>query len=255
MGDAFGSILTRCWEAGAVAGAAFEVVERDDGYIGVGDAARYFAGADSWSSVEQWACERVTGRVLDVGCGAGRHALPLQAAGHEVAGLDASPGAVAVATQRGVAAVVGSVEQIPSGLGLFDTVLLLGNNLGLLASAERAAVVLSNLAAIMRPGGRLLGSGLDPYRTATDAHLAYHDWNRQRGRMPGQVRMRVRDGALATSWFDYLFVSLTELQEILTNTPWELGHVEEHEGSYAVLLNYRKSHCDNPRHVRTTGVH
>jgi hypothetical protein len=116
-------------------------------------------------------------------------------------------------------------------LGPFDTVLLLGNNLGLLASAERATVVLSNLATVMRPGGRLLGSGLDPYRTGIEAYLAYHDWNRQRGRMPGQVRMRVRDGALATSWFDYLFVSLTELQKILTNTPWQLGQVEEHEGS------------------------
>lgn len=239
VGDAFGAILARCWEAGAVAGAAFEVVERDDGYLGAGDVARYFAGADSWSPVERWACGQVTGRVLDVGCGAGRRALPLQEAGHEVVGLDASPGVVTVATQRGVTAVVGSVEQIPLGLGLFDTVLLLGNNLGLLSSAKRAAVVLSSLAAVTRPGGRLLGSGLDPYRTGTEAHLAYHDWNRQRGRMPGQVRMRVRDGAIATPWFDYLFVSLAELREIVAETPWQLRHVEEHEGSYAVHLDHR----------------
>jgi SAM-dependent methyltransferase len=237
VGDAFGAVLARCWEAGAVAGAAFEVVERDDGYISVGDAARYFAGADSWSPVERWACGQVTGRVLDVGCGAGRHALPLQQAGHEVVGLDASPGAVAVATQRGVNAVVGSVDQIPPGLGLFDTVLLLGNNLGLLASPERAAVVLDSLAAVTRPGGRLLGSGLDPYRTGTEAHLAYHDWNRQRGRMPGQVRMRIRDGAITTPWFDYMFVSLAELRNILTDTPWQLRHADEEGGSYAVLLD------------------
>lgn len=239
VGDAFGAVLARCWDAGAVAGAAFEVVERDDGYTGVGDAARYFAGADSWSPVERWACGQVTGRVLDVGCGVGRHALPLQEAGHEVVGLDASAGTVAVATQRGVNAVVGSVEQIPSGLGLFDTVLLLGNNLGLLTSAERAAVVLGSPAAVTRPGGRLLGSGLDPYRTGTEAHLAYHDWNRQRSRWPGQVCMRVRDGAIATPWFDYLFVSLAELREILTDTSWQLRHVNEHEGSYAVLSDHR----------------
>jgi hypothetical protein len=128
-----------------------------------------------------------------------------------------------------VAAVVGSVEQIPSGLGLFDTVLLLGNNLGLLASAERAAVVLGNLAAVTKPRGQLLGSGLDPYRTDTETHLAYHDWNRQRGRLPGQVRMRVRDGAIATPWFDYLFVSLAELQEILTSMPWQLRDVAEED--------------------------
>lgn len=239
MGDAFGAVLARCWEAGAVAGVAFDVVERDDGFIGVGDAARWFAGADSWSPVERWACAQVTGRVLDVGCGAGRHALPLQQAGHEVVGLDASPGAVAVAMRRGVSAVVGTVERIPPELGLFDTVLLLGNNLGMLASADHAAVVLDNIATVTRPGGRLLGTGLDPYQTGTETHRAYHDWNRQRGRMPGQVRMRVRDGAIATTWFDYMFVSLAELREILRDTPWRLRHVEEEEGSYAVHLEYR----------------
>lgn len=91
-GDAFGAILRRCWDAGVATGSAFEIVERDDGYIGVGDAARYFAGAESWSPVERWACQRVAGRVLDVGCGAGRHALPLTQSGHDVVGLDASPG-------------------------------------------------------------------------------------------------------------------------------------------------------------------
>lgn len=239
MGDAFGAILRRCWDAGVVTGTAFEIVERDDGYIGVGDAARYFAGSDSWSPVERWACGHVTGRVLDVGCGVGRHALPLMQAGYEVVGVDASPGAVAVAAQRGVAAVAGSVEQIPPELGLYDTVLLLGNNLGLLANRQQAHVVLDNLAAVTRPGGRLLGSGLDPYRTSNEAHLAYHTWNRQRGRLPGQVRMRIRDGAIATRWFDYLFVCFAELREILVDTPWQLHQVNEYEASYAVHLDYR----------------
>jgi hypothetical protein len=85
---------------------------------------------------------------------AGRHALPLQEARHEVVGLDASPWSGRRATRRGVNAVIGSVERIPSGLDLFDT--LLGNNLGLLASAERAAVVQPGLVLSARTGS---GSG------------------------------------------------------------------------------------------------
>ncbi|MPZ82397.1 MAG: methyltransferase domain-containing protein [Actinophytocola sp.] len=239
IGDAFGTILKRCMDVGVAAGVAHEIVERDDGYLGVGDAVRYFAADDEWSPVDRWACDRATGRVLDVGCGAGRHALPLARKGHDVVGLDASPGAVDVATRRGVTAVLGTVEQLPPALGSFDTVLLLGNNLGLLAGPGHARTVLANLAAATRPGGRLLGTGLDPHHTNDEAHLAYHDRNRQRGRLPGQARLRIRDGAVATEWFDYLFVPLAELRELLAETPWHLRQAFEHEAGYAVHLDHR----------------
>lgn len=78
IGDAFGRVLTRCWEAGVHEGVAFEVVERDDGYLGVTDAATYFAPADAWSEPERWGCEQAVDRVLDVGCGAGRHAVVIR---------------------------------------------------------------------------------------------------------------------------------------------------------------------------------
>jgi hypothetical protein len=33
------------------AGCCFEIVERDDGYIGITDAARYFVGPELWSEL------------------------------------------------------------------------------------------------------------------------------------------------------------------------------------------------------------
>jgi len=60
--------------------------ERDDGWFDVsaGAPAYFAAPLRRWPSVERRAMREVRGRVLDVGCGAGRLALYLQARGHEV---------------------------------------------------------------------------------------------------------------------------------------------------------------------------
>lgn len=235
-GDAFGRVLERCHAAGGRPGVAYAVVERDDGHIGVHDAAAYFAGRDDWPEPERRICAGLDGRVLDVGCGAGRHAAVLAADGLDVVGVDTSPGAVAVARARGVDARAGSATALPGGLGTFDAVLLLGNNVGLLGSAATAPEVLAELARVTAPGGRLLLSGLDPFDTDDREHLDYHRWNRERGRLPGQCRIRLRDGRLATEWFDYLFLSEPELRAFVDPSPWRLTRWEREGHGYAVEL-------------------
>ena len=44
----------------------------------------------------------------------------------------------------------------------------------------------------------------------------------KRGRMPGQVRIRIRFEKYATRWFDYLLVSREEMKEILEGTGWKV---------------------------------
>ncbi len=126
IGDAFGEMLRRCHAAGRRPGAAFEVIERSDGLISVGDAARYFADVDAWPEYEQHVLTELSGTVLDVGCGAGRHAAVLTAAGWDVLGVDQSSGAVDVACDRGAKAVVGTATALPHGIGRFSSILLLG---------------------------------------------------------------------------------------------------------------------------------
>jgi hypothetical protein len=89
-----------------------EVVERDDGCVFTGEPAWYLAPFRAWWSQERRAMRFVRGRVLDLGCGAGRVGLHLQSRGHEVVGIDVSPLAVEIARQRGLADV---------RLGTFDS--------------------------------------------------------------------------------------------------------------------------------------
>jgi SAM-dependent methyltransferase len=63
-------------------------------------------------------------RLLDVGCGSGGAALLASERGAQVAGLDASPGSIAVARERLPAGDfrVGDMEQLPWSDGSFDAV-------------------------------------------------------------------------------------------------------------------------------------
>jgi hypothetical protein len=57
-------------------------------------------------------------------------------------------------------------------------------------------------------------------KTDNPLHFAYHRRNRRRGRMAGQLRIRVRYQKYATPWFDYLVVSRKEMGTLLRGTGW-----------------------------------
>jgi 2-polyprenyl-3-methyl-5-hydroxy-6-metoxy-1,4-benzoquinol methylase len=99
LDDAYGRLILDYFEEGK----GIEVVERDDGFVNAsGDGpGAYVAPFRCWPKLERSALRLVRGRVLDVGCGAGRVALELQERGHEVVGIDVSPLAVEVARRRG----------------------------------------------------------------------------------------------------------------------------------------------------------
>lgn len=206
-------------------GEAFELVERDDGWIAPsGGPEQYFRAYEDWPPRQQVAMDHVEGRVLDIGCGAGRHSLYLQERGHEVVGIDVSPNAVQVCRNRGLTDVRElDIQSLSELEGSFDTIVMLGNNFGLIGTRETAPTRLEALADIAAPGATLLAESRDPYDTDDPDHLAYHDRNEERGRLGGALRIRVRYRRHATPWFDYLLASPGEMASILEGSPWRLG--------------------------------
>ena len=216
------------------------IVERDDGLVETDSpSTHYLASYEQWSEDERTAMERVRGRVLDVGVGAGRHALYLQERGHDVAGIDVSPGALEVCRRRGLNDVrLMPAQRVSRQLGTFDTILMMGNNFGLMESRERARRLLRRFARIGAPEGRIIAATLNIHATENPDHLAYHERNRQRGRMAGQLRLRLRYHKLRSPWFDYLMVSPEELCELTEGTPWHVAEVigNPAQGLYIAVL-------------------
>jgi predicted RNA methylase len=219
--DAFGHMLLDQFNGQE----AVELIEQEDGFIIASmKSRRYFSEYQDWDPVEQEAMRwLVPGRLLDLGCGAGRVALYLQDHGHEVVGIDVSPLAIDVCRRRGLKdARVLSITQVGRELGVFDTLLMMGNNWGLMGNRKRARWLLRKFYALTSPGARIIAASNDIYQTESPYHLAYQAYNRERGRMSGQIRMRVRYLAYRSDWSDYLMVSRDEMQSILGGTGWRV---------------------------------
>ncbi len=214
-----------------------EIVERDDGYVDVDNLKVYFSEYKEWAPAEKKAMRYARGRVLDIGSGAGRHSLYLQGKGLEVLAIDNSPLAIKVCKLRGLRnAKVVPIGQISSKLGVFDTVLMLGNNFGLFGSFEGAKRLLKKLSRVTSTKGRIIAQSSDVYKTNNPDHLSYHELNRKRGRMAGQIRLRVRYKKYATPWFDYLLVSKEEMENIFDGTDWRVSRFIDSDGPIYIVI-------------------
>ena len=217
----------------------FEIIERDDGFFSTSPGPQlYFLEHADWPACEQQAMAYVRGRVLDLGCGAGRHALYLQAQGLEVLGIDVSPLAIQVCQARGLReARVLSITQLSRRLGRFDTLLMLGNNFALVGNPKRARWLLRRFYHMTSPDSRIIAETRDPYQTNLPEHLDYHRRNREQGKMSGAARIRVRYKRFVSPWIDFLMLSKEELQTLLASTGW---HVREFldgpQGIYVAII-------------------
>jgi SAM-dependent methyltransferase len=242
--DAYGQLMVDWFEGRPAA----EMVEREDGLIQANRGPlAYFLPFRRWAAPERRGLRWVRGRVLDAGCGPGRVALELQARGHEVVGIDLSPLAVQVARARGVRdARVLPLDEVGPELGVFETIVMYGNNFGLFGSSSGATRILKRLTQITTSAARVVAGSLDPYATEDPAHLAYHRHNLARGRMPGQTRLRIRHRMLATPWFDYLFVSPEEMSALAASAGWRMRSVISDGAPYYVAVLERAGGAATP---------
>ena len=217
-----------------------EIIERDDNYIDIsGGPEPYFDEFKDWPQFQQEAIKFANGKCLDVGAGAGRVSLYLQNLGLEVLAIDNSPLAIKVCRERGVKnaklLAFENIEELKPSK--FDTIIMYGNNFGLFENFEKAQLILKKLHQITNDNSIIIAESNDPYKTDDPVHLSYHKLNKSRGKMSGQITIRVRFKNYIGDWFEYLLVSKSEMKEILEGTGWKINNfIDSISSSYIAII-------------------
>src|SRR5205823_4669815 len=130
------------------------------------------------------------------------------------------PLAVRVAKRRGVKkAHLVPFTQLDDRFGLYDSLVMWGNNFGLFGTAKRMRWMLRRLKGLTTPGAKIVAQTVDIYHEPiVPEHGAYHRFNRSRGRMSGELRIRVLYKKYRSPWFDYIMAAPHEVQAIVDGT-------------------------------------
>ncbi|MEG1902931.1 MAG: class I SAM-dependent methyltransferase [Bacteroidales bacterium] len=175
------------------------------------DIATFFRDYEKMPKAEQLALDLCQGRVLDIGAGAGNHALWLQQRNHKVTAIDISEGAVEVMKGRLIKDV--RLQNYFSMTGeKYDTLLLLMNGIGIVQRIERFGEFFSKAKELLNDGGKiLLDSSNIIYLFMEEDGSALIDLN---SNYYGEMQYRMDYGTFAGESFDWIFIDFDTLAEL-----------------------------------------
>ncbi len=173
----------------------------------------YFRSLKDMPPLELAALDAVHGKVLEIGAGAGSHALELQNRGLEVHALEISAASCEVMQRRGVKTVLcEDIFEFKSGT--YDTLLLLMNGIGLCGTLERFETFLKQAKTLLSPEGQIVFDSSDVnYMYVHTLKPSYYY---------GQVECCYEYGLELTPWFNWLYLDSQTMSKIARSLGWEV---------------------------------
>jgi SAM-dependent methyltransferase len=201
-------------------------------------AAYFFRTLLAMPELERQALDECRGRVLDLGAGAGCHALELQSRGFtDVKAIDQSAGAVQVMQARGVQQVAlrDIMAPRPADELPYDTILMLMNGLGLAGTLEGLDKFLIHARTLLAPDGQILATSSDiSYLYEDEEGALVLDLN---GPYYGEVEYTFQYKKQTGKPFPWLFIDAALLEDAARQAGYEVDFIDTDEnGQYLVRL-------------------
>lgn len=160
--------------------------------------------------LEKAALKKCSGKILDVGCGAGSHSLYLQEERKlPVTAIDTSPGAIEVCRLRGIRDARNMAFEDLSG-EKYDTILLLMNGTGIVGRLNKLDDFFRKLRELLNPEGRVLIDSSDlSYLFDPDEDGGI--WVDAADGYYGELQYRLKYKGETSSSFDWLYLDFNSL--------------------------------------------
>jgi hypothetical protein len=169
----------------------------------------FFRTYDDMPEIEKKALMLCSGKILDVGAGAGAHTLCLQEQGKQCVALEISRPATRVMQERGVKEVWwNNFFKLPQGVR-FDTLLLLMNGIGLCGTIQGLQEFLQKAGTMLHPDGKIIFDSSDVSylyeqedgSVNIDINSAYH----------GEIDFRMQYKKIKGPSFHWLYIDFDTL--------------------------------------------
>jgi hypothetical protein len=118
-----------------------------------------------------------------------------------------------------------SADDIQLDRSDFRTVVLFGNNFGIMGQPEGVVKMLKGFHHVTSDDAVVLAGSLDPSKTEEEMHLAYHAKNRAEGNPPGLVRLRNKYKGEVDDWWYLLLAGKELMAELAEKAGWYIDRM------------------------------
>ena len=165
-----------------------------------------FRGFNEMPKIEQIALQQAKGNILEVGCGAGSHALYLQSQNKNVTAIDISPLSIQIATKRGVKnAICADFFNFESSKP-FETILILMNGIGIAGKTSKLYTFFEQAKKLLSPNGQILVDSSDLIYLFEDEDVS------DRSKYYGEMTYQISYGDTKSEEFDWLYLDFEQLK-------------------------------------------
>ena len=191
-----------------------------------------FRTLEEMPDLEICAIENAKGRVLDVGAGAGVHALEMKKKGCDVLAIDISKGAIEYLKKSGLE--VQEIDFFQLKDQKFDTITMLMNGIGIAGSLANLENTLNHAKSLLNPGGKIVCDSCDIRYLYEDEDGAL--WVNLNTEYYGNFRFQMKYKKEKGPWFDWLYVDFDSLFTAANNVGLKCRRIYDNDDNYLAEL-------------------
>ena len=194
--------------------------------------------------IEKAALDLCYGTIIDIGAGAGCHALELQNRGLPTTAIDIVPEAVEVMRKRGIRdARLADFRSLKNEA--YDTVLLLMNGIGIVGDLDGLNEFLRDLGTLVNTGGQVVFDSIDlreenPAANQNTSKINNHSSSENKsGRYFGEIEYSIEYKGVKYPPFRWLFVDAETINKMAQRHKWKFEKVMDYENGRYLGRLYR----------------